>query len=332
MIVENCDPPHSDLCPDGVLLFREDFGGNDPNDPVAGIDPVPGMSEKYRQIYDTASCMTPEDLVKGCQGMGRGKYLLTKKGYRNASSSYNWSQWFIMDDHTYPNDFTRGYFLEIDGSGDGETFYKTTLNNLCEGTKLTFTAYIANISTPTSYLSQSKNYSYAYPRLSFILTSPETGEELARYNTDTIGHDWRFYGQSGEWRNSAHWQLVGMSFVVPTGVQSVELKIVDYAKGGIGDDFALDDIEVHACFPPVQIEADSVICKDERNRFDLNVDFKNNQTFAEPIVYQWFYTADTTKGWTEIEGISEAVYTPHFTELKTGWYQVVISGAGKTAS
>ena len=30
-----------ELCMDGTLLFREDFGGNDPNDPVAGTGPAP---------------------------------------------------------------------------------------------------------------------------------------------------------------------------------------------------------------------------------------------------------------------------------------------------
>lgn len=38
---------------EGTLLFREDFGGNDPNDPVAGTDPAPGMTSNYMQIFDT---------------------------------------------------------------------------------------------------------------------------------------------------------------------------------------------------------------------------------------------------------------------------------------
>ena len=36
------------LCTDGTLLFREDFGGNDPADPRVGTTPVSGMS--YTQV------------------------------------------------------------------------------------------------------------------------------------------------------------------------------------------------------------------------------------------------------------------------------------------
>ena len=54
-----------------------------------------------------------------------------------------------------------------------------------------------------------------HPKLSFVLTHPDTGEELARYNTDTISHDWSNYPKS--WQETAEWQLVGMNFTVPEG-------------------------------------------------------------------------------------------------------------------
>ena len=38
----------SDLCKDGVLLFREDFGGNDTSDPRICQTPVQGMT--YQQL------------------------------------------------------------------------------------------------------------------------------------------------------------------------------------------------------------------------------------------------------------------------------------------
>ena len=335
MTVEECDPPNPELCMDGVLLFREDFGGNDPSDPVAGTEPVQGMSESYRQIFDTATCrydfIQPDDPLSTCVGMGSGRYLVTKQGYRNAES-YTYSHWFIMDDHTHPDDYSRGYFLEVDGRCGENAFYKTTINNLCEGTKLSFSAFVANITTGYSFTHS--NWGYTYPKLSFILTSPDTGEELARYDTDTIHHEWRFYNTPEEWRHTAHWQPVGMSFVVPAGVNNVELSIVNNTgtSCGTGNDFAIDDIEVYACFPPVKMVADSVICKDSRNRFELNVNFNNNNAFVEPIVYQWFFSTDTAKGWSEIPDVDHAVYTPHFSDLKTGWYQVAVSGAGNTAS
>ena len=94
------------LCTDGVLLFREDFGGNDPSDPevistiAAARAAVPGMSANY----------TP--CTSRTRGMSHGKFILTKQGYQNGTGT---SQWHLQDDHTHFGDLTRGYLLEIDG-------------------------------------------------------------------------------------------------------------------------------------------------------------------------------------------------------------------------
>ena len=127
------------LCMDGTLLFREDFGGNDVNDPRVQVPPegekstVSGMSTAYTQLKSDAF-----------RSMGSGKYLVTKSGYCNGDTSATnapqnrFSQWHIQDDHTYPNDYTRGYFLEIDGRGDNAAFYTKTIDGLCARSRLTF--------------------------------------------------------------------------------------------------------------------------------------------------------------------------------------------------
>ena len=182
-----------ELCMDGTLLFREDFGGNDPSDPAVGRVAVPGMSSGYQQIY---KLQTSDPGT----GMGAGCYLVAKRGFRNSSHS-DYSVWHIMDDHTYFGDTTRGYLLEIDGLGSGnDVFYSTVIDGLCEGSRLTFSAYVANLTTAGQYNGwRSRNY--VHPKLSFVLTHPETGAELARYNTETIAHDWSNYPKS--WRETA---------------------------------------------------------------------------------------------------------------------------------
>ena len=240
------------LCMDGTLLFREDFGGNDPSDPVAGTDPVPGMTSSYMQIYDTAHC----NGRPGCRGMGSGRYLVTKVGYRN-SRGYNYSHWFIMDDHTYPNDYSRGYLLEIDGRTDGATIYETTIDGLCEGSRLTFTAYAVNVTTAHSYDVDRNN---GDPQLSFVLADPETGSEITTpYNTGPIPVDRSYKGMPGEWRNSAHWNLVGMNFTVPPGRTAIKLIIKNACMQSNGNDFAIDDIEIRLCAPPVTIEGEAEV-------------------------------------------------------------------------
>jgi hypothetical protein len=150
-----------ELCMEGTLLFREDFGGNDPNDPEVITDAnaaraaVPGMSSDYTPCLSRTS------------GMSSGKFLVTKQGYMNGSGS---SQWHLQDDHTHFGDLTRGYLLEIDGQGDNAPFYATTIDGLCPGSRLTFSAYVANVMTWGMYVGRPGVY--AYPRLKFVLTNP----------------------------------------------------------------------------------------------------------------------------------------------------------------
>ena len=310
-----------ELCMDGTLLFREDFGGNDPNDPVAGTDPAPGMTSSYTQIYDTATCNGRYP----CTGMGSGRYLLTKVGYRN-SRGYNYSHWFIMDDHTYPNDYTRGYLLEIDGRTDNETLFETVIDGLCEGSRLTFSAYVVNVTTSDSY-NQGNN---GDPQLSFVLVDPNTGAELATpYKTGPIPVDRSYQGMPGEWRNSAHWQLVGMNFTVPAGKTAIKLLIKNACTAYNGNDFAMDDIEIRLCTPPVTIEGETEVCDNEA--ITLNADFTNDGTFPEPLEYKWWHSEDSLT-WTELSETSSSLSIAAIQKAYSGWYKVAVSGAGNIES
>ncbi len=300
---------------DGTLLFREDFGGNNPSDPAVSRTPVSGMSSGYTQIYKLQTSDPGAD-------MSAGSYLVAKRGYRN-SSIPTYSVWHIMDDHTSFGDTTRGYLLEIDGRGSGnDVFFSTTISDLCAGSRLTFSAYVANLTTAGQYNAW-RDRNYVHPKLSFILTDPTTGIQLARYNTDTISHDWGNYPKS--WRETANWQLVGMNFTVPTGVNSIKLSICNNAGGSsTGNDFALDDIEIRLCLPPVTISGKAEAC--ENANTSLIADFTNYGTLTEPLEYKWFYSSDSLT-WTELSETSSQL-SRIATEQTAGWYQVAVSGAG----
>lgn len=315
------EPYKPELCLDGQLLFREDFGGNDTLDPVVSTTPVPGMSSNYTQITNV------EYQWGSSENMKAGRYLVAKRGYRN-STNPDYSCWHIMDDHTCSGDTTRGYFLEVDGLIEGEdVFFSTTLDSLCAGSQLSFSAWVANITTAGQYNAwrNDPNRGYKHPKLTFLITDDETGELLAKYNTDTIPHDWSNYPKS--WRESAEWQQVGMNFVVPEGTNRVLLRIQNNVKSSIntGNDFALDDIEVRLCVPPVTILASDTVCIDTKNTFIA--DFTNDSTFVEPIEYQWYYSVDSLTWEPIIDGQAREL------KLKakprhTGWYQVAVAGAG----
>ena len=311
-----------ELCRFGTLLFREDFGGNDPSDPAVGRTPVSGMSSSYQQIY-TLQTSDPG------AGMGSGCYLVAKRGYRNSTIN-TYSVWHIMDDHTYFGDTTRGYLLEIDGTGRGnDVFYSTEIQGLCAGSKLTFSAYVANLTTAGQYNGW-RNRNYVHPKLTFVLTHPQTGAELARYNTDTIAHDWSLFGTPSAWKYTANWQLVGMNFTVPEGVDAVRLSIRNNASGSsTGNDFAMDDIEIRLCTPPVFIDGETEVC--ENAETVMRAEFANDGTFAEPLAYKWWFSADSLT-WTELSETTSVLTLPNGQKAGSGWYRVAVSGAGNIES
>ena len=303
--------PTEELCEDGTLLFREDFGGNSPNDPTVSIVPVPGMSSSYWQ----ATNIVP---IGDGMDMSTGRYLVTKKGYRNGI------QWHLQDDHTYFGDYSRGYFLEVDGGGDGAPFYTTTIDGLCAGSELTFSAYVANVTYAGQIPYLQQHYGYIYPCLRFELTNPATGEVLASHSTGDIQPDY-----TKTWdinlSESADWQLVGMNFTVPAGITSVQLHIYNNtgSSGGYGNDFALDDIEVRLCMPPVTIaDADSV-CPFTSATLTAVSDYQ--QTAASPLEYRWWHSADSIT-WTEIEGATSATLSlPVVLNSDSGWFKVMMA-------
>ena len=254
---KHCEEPvQADLCTEGILLFREDFGGNDPGDPDVSTSPVPGISSSY--YYQQIFQLYPAAI--GGQDMKDGCFLVAKKGFHQ-STLINYSNWHIMDDHTYPNNDMRGYFLEVNGLNSGTSTIYTTTIDVRESEQLSFSAYVANVTTAGQYAAWN-DPDYSFPKLMFIIMDPQTDQILARYTTDTIGHDWNNYPKS--WDLSAEWQLVGMNFTVPAGVTKLIFTIHNIATGSLysnrGNDFALDDIEIRLCRTAEVYTTDTTVC------------------------------------------------------------------------
>ena len=316
-VIEDCPPI---LCPDGILLFREDFGGNEPSDPRVGQTPVPGMT--YQQLLDDQFGV-----------MRSGRYLLTKSGYCNGDTTQanlpqnRRSQWHLQDDHTYPGDKTRGYLLEVDGKGDNAAFYTTTIDGLCAGSDLSFVAYVANVMTWVQYVSSPGRY--ASPRLLFRLTDPATNAELAAYDTGEIPFDSTFIDDYACWQQSSQWHQVGMNFTVPEGVSSVKLTIFNNSQGAIGNDFALDDIEVRLCMEPISVAASNPACR--KKPLTLRAEYENYGTLETPE-FRWSYSSDSLS-WTTLQTDLTPNYTiPVVHKSHEGWYRVTVANAGNSDS
>ena len=301
---------HACVSSEGTLLFREDFGGNDPADPAVSSTPVPGMSNQY--------------WMSSGAYMYSGAYLVTKKGY------YNNLQWHLQDDHTYFGDYSRGYFLEVDGTADNVPFYSTTIDGLCTGTNLTFSAYVVNVHYAGQIPYLQEHWGYAYPRLRFELRNPVNGKTLASQSTGNIPPDYTKVWDVNL-SESADWQLVGMNFTVPEGVDAVELYIYNDVTGqGEGNDFAIDDIEVHLCLPPVTIEGPDSVCP--LMSAELRAVSTYQQTAQAPIEYKWWHSADSLT-WTEISSVdTEILAKPVVYPSDSGWYKVMMAVRGNISS
>ncbi|MBO4690842.1 MAG: hypothetical protein J5621_08200, partial [Paludibacteraceae bacterium] len=252
-------------------------------------------------------------------GMDKGHYLVSKHGYENGTG------WFRIDDHTYPNDPDKGYFMEVDGAGSGSYFYKHTIGNIAPGSQLTFSAYVANVTTPSGYIHIKEAWKYLYPRLTFSIVNPHTSKEIARYATDTIGHDWTYYGQPDEYLHSPQWQHVGIRFTMPNDLDVVELRLINNVAqdNSSGNDFAIDDIEVRLCNLQVTIMATDTVCIDTKNTFTAEV--KNGSSFLEPTEYQWYFSSDSIH-WIPLVEANNRTYTIKTKLRHAGWYKVVVSG------
>jgi hypothetical protein len=206
---------------DGTLLFHEDFGGNLPSD----------MSVSDSCIARLTGYACSKQYVDN-------SYTLRKQ-------SGGLPQWLdTIDDHTHAADTLRGYMIQFKTAGVAGDFYEYLFDDLCEGSKLYFSAWIASISkTPASDRAD-------------IMFSVEdmNGSVIARYYTGSVD-------------GSPVWKTYGFPFTVPYRVNSVLVKISGNGKGN--SSFVMDDVKLHLCVPQAVLSDDGMreICEGAQHVF-----------------------------------------------------------------
>ena len=234
----HCTPPEEpevsdavvadfDPCLNGKLLFREDFGGNDPNDPEISCAASEGV------LYKNA-CQTPNKIE-------RGAYLRTKRG----KGYYN-SEWHTRADHTYPNDYSQGYYLMVEGNNS--YFYTRTISGGVKNDVLSLSAAI--ISLHESIF----DGEYKCPYLLFEVYNPVTAERIAAYSTQDIVLE-------ESKAELSKWHVVGMNFTLPENYSGfLDLNIYAPIIGHLGNDFGIDDIELRLCQDRISQRVDTTVC------------------------------------------------------------------------
>lgn len=279
-------------CNGGTILFKEDFGGNLVEDPDHSTTAVPECDFNLNLNGDAR---------------GAGNYAICKEGWHHDP------YWTHMDDHTYPNDKTRGYMMQVDASATPGQFFRSQIDDLCAGASLYFSVWAAN--------SIKKTYENNYQKasLSFVIEDIN-GNVLLTENT----------GLMPGTNNDNDWNQYGATFTVPLGQSSIIFKILNNGNSSSGNDLVLDDIEIRLCVPPtnVIISPNDTICKEET--VILAGQFTNDGTFTEPLTYKWFKSATASynqSDWTEI-AIGQTLTIPSPQSSDAGFYRLAVASIG----
>ncbi|MDR2408532.1 MAG: FG-GAP-like repeat-containing protein [Bacteroidales bacterium] len=282
----------------GVLLFSEDFGGNSPSDPQTKPAGIPQV-EKYTYSLDLGT---------------QGSYTIAK-----TTKNFKQPPWYKdIDDHTFPNDPSRGYLIGFDASASAGQFYKYQIDGLCAGIKLNFSAWITSLTN---------NLSYTHKANLIFLVEDMFQNRLAQYYTGDVPDA------------DPTWKNYGFEFTVPSGHSSIILKVINNGAGSYGNDFVLDDIEIRLCMPDISIStplaSDTAICTGKSILISGN--YTDNSLYGNDLLYHWEFnsTGDLSEdsNWRIIpntagassDGIVSSFYAiDSLTISHTGHYRLVI--------
>jgi hypothetical protein len=279
----------------GTVLFREDFGGNLPSDPIISITPLNSSQTDY--AFNTNASGPVFD---------NNKYMILKT--LTASMGMN-GEWWEVFDHTTINDPNTGYCIVINGENKTKT-YELNMTDVCSGSKMFFSLWIANILKPAFMGGNGVK-----PDLEFIITNTAAGDTLCLYRTGNIYENTQLI-----------WKQYGFEINVPNNVADLTFSVYSYGNGGSGNDYAVDDIELRLCAPPVTLSNENIaVCNGASA--SVTATFINDGTFIEPIEYKWFHSTDNIT-WTDIADNDNILNLVGTTPSDTGFYRIAVAGAG----
>jgi hypothetical protein len=311
----------------GTLLWKEDFDGyedglNPLSPPYSLQAKLPnGMTTYNFANTDAGNSTTANSILK------EGNYALVKYGVSAGQSSpLDWPKQRFKNDHTTADPAT-GRMLLVNGRGSVDTLYRQTIAPVCEDMTLYFSFWVRGCDA----------------KLKWTVRSSTDNSILAVFVMDSLM-------QSSNFDDAVPWKQYGFPFKVPTGVNSVWFDVYNDCLLTGGNDFAIDDIEVHLCTDAVQVlapsSADTTICTG--NSLTLKAGYNDSGNFTangNQLVSCWYVNTDGSRlndpaAWTvipgtvatEASGITSIVKShviPPFTAANTCWYRfAVASSAG----
>lgn len=280
-------------CLEGTLIFREDFGGNSVSDPAISRQAIPECTYEFNA--------DPRDQYL------KGRYSVRKESYKD-------KDWANIIDHTYPDNKDKGYFMQCDAANvEGKApgvLYAVQINDICEKTPFYFTFW------GMSMIKKGADSTYANACLKLVVEDLE-GNVL---RTKKINMP----------NGKEEWTLYGLPYELPAGVTSAVFKILNNSTSNYGNDFAIDDIEIHVCKPAVEIKVnENSPCENSKLSL-LAEDYKNDSLVTPPAVYEWYYSKSNdiqSSDWTLV-GKEKKFEIAKLTKKDNGYYRVFVGNKG----
>jgi gliding motility-associated-like protein len=222
----------------------------------------------------------------------------------NYTSSCFANVWHTVTDHTGDKN---GYFMLINASVEPSDFFVQTVNGLCAGTTYEFSAYILNMINARGLIE---------PNITFTVEHTN-GTILATYNSGDVPVT-----------SPAKWARFGFYFKTPENVSSVVIRMHNNAKGGPGNDLALDDISFRPAGPPITISINGT------SKDTITTLCNNNISIGSSIgscfvknAYQWQESTDGNT-WTDLPEGKDEVFSPYIVKPGTSFYRLSVAENG----
>ncbi|MES2431458.1 MAG: gliding motility-associated C-terminal domain-containing protein [Bacteroidota bacterium] len=214
--------------------------------------------------------------------------------------------WQTVKDHTGN---TNGYFMLVNANNTPSDFYIDTVKNLCPNTTYEFAAWILNMLSTGSC-----SPNPIYPNIEFTIETPQK-IILGSYRTGDIPMNVL---------GNAQWVQYGFIFRNVASTEVV-LRMHNFAPGGCGNDFALDDITFKPCGPNVNI----AINGNNRTFIDtclgkavtLQANISAGYTIPE---YQW-QDSVAGRGWANIPNATADNYPVSQVATGTYYYRMFVA-------
>ncbi len=209
-------------------IYHEDFGGNSPDD-----------ARVYGEVYDECKY---DQMFSDDDGSHTCSFSLRKEGYFNGVGM---SQWHIQCDKTYPDDYSRGYYLHVDGGLQRDIFFvKNIKGNFRPGDRLRISLWVANVYTcwqKREYLK--RNGVRAQDPDFFVVLRDAWNVEISRHRVGPVPTDNSLCGKT-DYECSSQWHLYEFEYEVKRAETEVVFQLENAGFHSPGNDFGIDEIKI----------------------------------------------------------------------------------------